>query len=56
MNALANSQFGELEKFLQFGYAGGFRAVRYARYTGRRTTSSARPSSRTRRTSSSPTT
>jgi ATP-dependent helicase YprA (DUF1998 family) len=34
MNALANSQFGELEKFLQFGYAQGAEPIRYARYTG----------------------
>jgi ATP-dependent helicase YprA (DUF1998 family)/very-short-patch-repair endonuclease len=34
MNALANSQFGELEKFLQFGYAQGSEPIRYARYTG----------------------
>jgi ATP-dependent helicase YprA (DUF1998 family)/very-short-patch-repair endonuclease len=34
MNALANSQFGELEKFLKFGYPEGGEAVRYARYTG----------------------
>ena len=33
MNALANSQLGELEKFLSFGFPGG-QPVRYARYTG----------------------
>lgn len=34
MNALANSQFDELEKFLQRGYAAGSQPVTYARYTG----------------------
>ncbi|CAN5422959.1 hypothetical protein BH23ACT9_BH23ACT9_33960 [soil metagenome] len=34
MNALANSQFGELEKFIQFGYGQGDEPLRYARYTG----------------------
>jgi superfamily II DNA/RNA helicase/very-short-patch-repair endonuclease len=34
MNALANSQFGELEKFLQFGYPPGREPLTYARYTG----------------------
>ena len=34
MNALANSQVGELEKFLQFGYPEGEQPVTYARYTG----------------------
>ena len=34
MNALANSQFGELEKFIQFGYSKGQEPLRYARYTG----------------------
>ena len=34
MNALANSQAGELEKFLQHGYADGKGPVTYARYTG----------------------
>ncbi|MFM1816406.1 MAG: hypothetical protein RLZ98_3101 [Pseudomonadota bacterium] len=34
MNALANSQFDELEKFLQRGYAAGGQPVTYARYTG----------------------
>src|SRR3954451_24049697 len=34
MNALANSQLGELEKFLQFGYTEGEQPVTYARYTG----------------------
>lgn len=34
MNALANSQFGELEKFIQFGYPHGAEPLRYARYTG----------------------
>ncbi|MDT8405519.1 DEAD/DEAH box helicase, partial [Sulfuriflexus sp.] len=33
MNALANSQLGELEKFLDFGL-GGERPVTFARYTG----------------------
>lgn len=33
MNALANSQIGELEKFLDFGL-GGQRPVTFARYTG----------------------
>lgn len=33
MNALANSQYGELEKFLRAGYPGG-PPVRFERYTG----------------------
>ena len=34
MNALANSQFDELEKYLQRGYPAGQPPVTYARYTG----------------------
>jgi ATP-dependent helicase YprA (DUF1998 family)/very-short-patch-repair endonuclease len=34
MNALANSQFRELKKFLQFGYADDRAPVRFAQYTG----------------------
>lgn len=34
MNALANSQKGELEKFLNFGYPDGKGPVTFARYTG----------------------
>jgi len=34
MNALANSQYGELEKFLGYGYPEGQQPVRFARYTG----------------------
>jgi ATP-dependent helicase YprA (DUF1998 family) len=34
MNALANSQFDELEKYLQRGYPEGQPPVTYARYTG----------------------
>ena len=34
MNALANSQFGELEKFLCKGYGPGQEPVRFRRYTG----------------------
>ena len=34
MNALANSQFGELEKFLKFGYPDGKGPVTFAKYTG----------------------
>jgi ATP-dependent helicase YprA (DUF1998 family) len=34
MNALANSQFGELEKFLKLGFAGGKGPVTFERYTG----------------------
>jgi ATP-dependent helicase YprA (DUF1998 family)/very-short-patch-repair endonuclease len=34
MNALANSQRGELAKFLQLGYPVGKEPVRFARYTG----------------------
>ena len=34
MNALANSQVGELEKFLTFGYGVGHEPVTFARYTG----------------------
>ncbi len=34
MNALANSQYGELEKFLRFGYPEGHGPVTFAKYTG----------------------
>jgi ATP-dependent helicase YprA (DUF1998 family) len=34
MNALANSQVGELQKFLSFGYPSGGEPVTFARYTG----------------------
>jgi len=34
MNALCNSQHGELEKFLCYGYPKGAEPVRFARYTG----------------------
>ena len=34
MNALANSQFGELEKFLKLGFADGKGPVTFERYTG----------------------
>ena len=34
MNALANSQVGELKKFLEFGYPAGKSPVTFARYTG----------------------
>jgi Lhr-like helicase len=34
MNALANSQLGELEKFLAHGFPGGKGPVTFARYTG----------------------
>ncbi|MDZ4168950.1 MAG: DEAD/DEAH box helicase [Coriobacteriia bacterium] len=34
MNALANSQFGELEKFLKHGYPPGGQPVTWRRYTG----------------------
>ncbi len=34
MNALANSQHGELTKFLGLGYPAGHEPVRFARYTG----------------------
>ena len=34
MNALANSQLGELDKFLRFGYGDGKEPVTFARYTG----------------------
>lgn len=37
MNALANSQFGELEKFLCRGYPIGHEPVRFKRYTGQET-------------------
>ena len=38
MNALANSQFDELEKYLQRGYPKGQPPVTYARYTGQEST------------------
>jgi len=34
MNALCNSQYGELEKFLRLGYGVGNEPVRFDRYTG----------------------
>lgn len=34
MNALCNSQYGELEKFLCYGYPAGNEPVRFAKYTG----------------------
>lgn len=34
MNALANSQYGELEKFLKFGFPDGKSPVTFAKYTG----------------------
>ncbi|MFC0315796.1 DEAD/DEAH box helicase [Gordonia phosphorivorans] len=34
MNALANSQVGELEKFLRYGFGEGGEPVTFARYTG----------------------
>src|ERR1700676_787238 len=34
MNALCNSQYGELEKFLRLGYGAGKEPVRFDRYTG----------------------
>ncbi len=34
MNALCNSQYGELEKFLRIGYGEGKEPVRFDRYTG----------------------
>ncbi|MCG9969917.1 DEAD/DEAH box helicase [Pelotomaculum terephthalicicum JT] len=34
MNALANSQYGELEKFLHFGYPEGQSPVTFEKYTG----------------------
>ena len=37
MNALANSQFQELEKFLKRGYPDGRGPVRFAKYTGQET-------------------
>jgi len=37
MNALANSQHGELEKFLRHGYPEGKEPVTFARYTGQET-------------------
>ncbi|MEW4565781.1 DEAD/DEAH box helicase [Bremerella sp. JC770] len=34
MNALCNSQYGELEKFLRLGFGAGKEPVRFERYTG----------------------
>lgn len=34
MNALANSQLGELQKFINFGYPNGRGAITFERYTG----------------------
>jgi ATP-dependent helicase YprA (DUF1998 family) len=38
MNALANSQLGELQKFLTIGYPDGQPPVRFGRYTGQEST------------------
>lgn len=38
MNALCNSQYGELEKFLRVGYGTGKEPVRFDRYTGQEST------------------
>ncbi|WP_217129200.1 protein kinase [Streptomyces sp. AC558_RSS880] len=38
MNALANSQLGELEKYLRHGFGKGREPVTFARYTGQETT------------------
>lgn len=37
MNALCNSQYGELEKFLRIGFGEGNEPVRFERYTGQET-------------------
>ena len=37
MNALCNSQYGELEKFLRIGFGEGKEPVRFERYTGQET-------------------
>lgn len=37
MNALCNSQYGELEKFLRLGFGEGGEPVRFERYTGQET-------------------
>jgi superfamily II DNA/RNA helicase/very-short-patch-repair endonuclease len=37
MNALCNSQYGELEKFLRLGFGEGNEPVRFERYTGQET-------------------
>jgi ATP-dependent helicase YprA (DUF1998 family) len=37
MNALCNSQYGELEKFLRLGFGAGSEPVRFERYTGQET-------------------
>jgi ATP-dependent helicase YprA (DUF1998 family) len=37
MNALANSQYGELEKFLRLGYPDGQGPIRFDKYTGQET-------------------
>lgn len=37
MNALCNSQYGELEKFLRLGFGEGKEPVRFERYTGQET-------------------
>ncbi len=37
MNALANSQLGELEKFINLGYPNHQGSIRFARYTGQET-------------------
>ena len=36
MNALANSQYGELEKFIRRGFPGGRVPLRFATYIGTR--------------------
>lgn len=56
MNALANSQRGELRKFLTAGYGEGDEPVTYARYTGQEKQSEKDAVLDTPRTSCSPTT
>ena len=56
MNALANSQLGELRKVLGFGYGEGAEPVSFARYTGQESPDDRKPSWPSHRTSCSPTT
>lgn len=51
MNALANSQLGELEKYLRHGFGKGREPVTFARYTGQESTEERRELRRNPRTS-----
>ncbi len=43
MNALANSQIGELNKYINFGYPGGKGLIKFERYTGQESDEQRKP-------------